>query len=109
VFFVSSGMRVREYDCQNGRIYKVLGSWGWFEDPGVPIPPEITKITGISDEMVAGRLRLWVSPSALRIASEQRLVLGALDHAQPRVVPVRSDQPQQLSLGSARRRPLDTG
>jgi hypothetical protein len=75
---------------------------------GIPLPHD-RQITGISDEMVAGRLRLWVGPSALRIASEQRLVLGALDHAQPRVVPVRSDQPQQLSLGSARRRPLDTG
>jgi DNA polymerase-3 subunit epsilon len=39
---------------QNGRIYKVLDSWEWLEDPGVSIPPEITKITGIADEMVAG-------------------------------------------------------
>jgi DNA polymerase-3 subunit epsilon len=26
----------------------------WFEDPGLSIPPEITKTTGITDEMVAG-------------------------------------------------------
>jgi DNA polymerase-3 subunit epsilon len=32
-----------EYDRQNGRIYKVLGSWEWLEDPGSSIPPEITK------------------------------------------------------------------
>jgi DNA polymerase-3 subunit epsilon len=43
-----------EYDRQDGRIFKVLGSWEWFEDPGFSIPPEITKITGITDEMVAG-------------------------------------------------------
>jgi DNA polymerase-3 subunit epsilon len=43
-----------EYDRQNGRIYKILGSWEWLEDPGFPIPPEITKITGITDQMVAG-------------------------------------------------------
>jgi DNA polymerase III subunit epsilon len=43
-----------EYDRQTGRIYKVLGSWEWFEDPGFSIPPEITNITGITDEMVAG-------------------------------------------------------
>jgi DNA polymerase-3 subunit epsilon len=43
-----------EYDRQNGRIYKVLGSWEWFEDPGLSIPPEITNITGITGEMVAG-------------------------------------------------------
>jgi DNA polymerase III subunit epsilon len=44
-----------EYDRNNGRIYKVLGSWEWFEDAGFSIPPEITKITGITDEMVARR------------------------------------------------------
>ena len=36
------------------RIYKVLGSCEWFEDPGFSIPPEITKITGITDQMVTG-------------------------------------------------------
>ena len=39
---------------QSGRIYRVLGSSEWLEDPGSPIPPEITNITGITDEMVAG-------------------------------------------------------
>jgi DNA polymerase III subunit epsilon len=43
-----------EYDRHDGRIYKVLGSLEWFEDPGFSIPPEITNITGITDEMVAG-------------------------------------------------------
>jgi DNA polymerase III subunit epsilon len=43
-----------EYDRQSGRIYKVLGSWEWLEDPGLSIPLEITKITGITDAMVAG-------------------------------------------------------
>jgi DNA polymerase-3 subunit epsilon len=51
---IELGVCLFEYDRQNGRIYKVLGSWGWFEDPGVPVPPEITEITGIADEMVAG-------------------------------------------------------
>jgi len=44
-----------EYDRQKGRIYKVLGSREWFEDPGFSIPPEITNITGITDEMVTGQ------------------------------------------------------
>jgi DNA polymerase III subunit epsilon len=43
-----------EYDRQTGRIYKVLGSCEWLEDSGLSIPPEITKITGITDELVAG-------------------------------------------------------
>ena len=43
-----------EYDRQSGRIYKVLGCWDWLEDPGLSITSEITKITSITDEMVAG-------------------------------------------------------
>ena len=44
-----------EYGRHDGRIYKVLGSWEWFEDPGFLIPPEITNLTGITDEMVTGQ------------------------------------------------------
>jgi DNA polymerase-3 subunit epsilon len=44
-----------EYSRHDGRIYKVLGSWEWFEDPGLSIPREITNITGITDEMVSGQ------------------------------------------------------
>jgi DNA polymerase-3 subunit epsilon len=51
---IELGVCLFEYDRQNGRIYRVLGSWEWFEDPGFSIPPEITNITGITDEMVAG-------------------------------------------------------
>ena len=52
---VELGICLFEYDRQSGRIYKVLGLWEWLEDPGFPISPEITNITGITDEMVAGR------------------------------------------------------
>ena len=52
---IEFGICLFEYDRQNGRIYKVLGSWEWLEDPGGPIPPEITNITGITDETVAGQ------------------------------------------------------
>ncbi|HEV3309714.1 MAG TPA: 3'-5' exonuclease [Chloroflexota bacterium] len=51
---IEFGVCLFEYDRQTGRIYKVLGSWEWLEDPGGPIPPEITTITGITDQMVAG-------------------------------------------------------
>src|SRR5437899_2337286 len=51
---IELGICLFEYNRQSGRIYKVLGSWEWFEDPGFSIPPEITTITGITDEMVAG-------------------------------------------------------
>jgi DNA polymerase-3 subunit epsilon len=51
---IELGICLFEYDRQSGRIYKVIGSWEWLEDPGFSIPPEITKITGITNEMVAG-------------------------------------------------------
>jgi len=51
---IELGICLFEYDRQSGRIYKVLGSWEWLEDPGISNPPEITKITGITDAMVAG-------------------------------------------------------
>jgi DNA polymerase III subunit epsilon len=51
---IELGICLFEYDRESGRIYKVLGSWEWFEDPELPIPSEITKITGITDAMVAG-------------------------------------------------------
>jgi DNA polymerase-3 subunit epsilon len=51
---IELGICLFEYGRQTGHIYKVLGSWEWFEDPGFCIPPEITTITGITDAMVAG-------------------------------------------------------
>jgi DNA polymerase-3 subunit epsilon len=51
---IEFGICLVEYDRQSGRIYKVLGSWEWFEAPGFSIPPKITTITGITDAMVAG-------------------------------------------------------
>jgi DNA polymerase III epsilon subunit-like protein len=47
-------MCVFEYGRSDGRIYRVIGAWDWLEDPGIPIPPEITRLTGITDQMVAG-------------------------------------------------------
>ena len=38
-----------------GYIFKVLPAYDAFQDPGIPIPEEITRITGITDEMVAGQ------------------------------------------------------
>lgn len=52
---IELGVCLFEYSRHNGRIYKVLGSWEWFEDPSFLIPPEITRLTGITDGMVAGQ------------------------------------------------------
>ena len=51
---IELGICLFEYDRQTGRIYKVLGSWEWFEDPGLSI---VNAVTG--DHLIgnAGNLR----------------------------------------------------
>lgn len=49
------GLVTFEYDPETGQAYRVLESFGALEDPGTPITPEITEITGITNEMVVGR------------------------------------------------------
>lgn len=34
----------------------VTGVYGGLQQPGKPIPPEITKLTSITDEMVSGQM-----------------------------------------------------
>ena len=43
-----------EYDTE-GRIYRILPAYNALQDPGVPISAFITRITGITDAMVAGQ------------------------------------------------------
>lgn len=38
----------------DGRIYRVFEGYSSYQDPGIPIPKEITSITGITDDMVKG-------------------------------------------------------
>ena len=49
------GLVVFEYDPETGQAYRVLESFGALEYPGIPITPETTEITGITNEMVAGQ------------------------------------------------------
>ncbi len=44
-----------EYDPASGEITSLNGSYSGFEDPGFPLAAEITEITGITDDMVAGK------------------------------------------------------
>lgn len=52
---VELGAVAFEFCPGNGRIFRILNANSWFEDPGEPLTPEITALTGITDEMVAGQ------------------------------------------------------
>jgi DNA polymerase-3 subunit epsilon len=58
----------------DGRIFEVREAFSALHQPSKPIPPEITKITSITDEMVAGKtidpaeVAAFVAPAALIIA-----------------------------------------
>jgi len=71
---IELGFIVFEYDAASGHIFRILHSYGGFEDPGEPLQEIIKQITGISDEMVAGQqldddeINLWLEKADLIIA-----------------------------------------
>ena len=50
---IELGMVKFEY-TDDGRIFNLLEEFSGYQDPNVPIPDHITKLTGISDDMVKG-------------------------------------------------------
>jgi DNA polymerase-3 subunit epsilon len=44
-----------EYGRETGCLYRVVDRYESLEDPEAPIPPEIVRLTGITDEMVRGQ------------------------------------------------------
>ena len=44
-----------EYGRETGNLYRVVDRYESLEDPEAPIPPDITHLTGITDEMVRGQ------------------------------------------------------
>jgi DNA polymerase-3 subunit epsilon len=57
-----------EYDAE-GRIYRIHPAYNSLQDPGIPIPALITRITGITDQTVAGQ--------AIDLEQVARLLSGA--------------------------------
>jgi DNA polymerase-3 subunit epsilon len=52
---IELGVVVFEYGAESGQVGPVVGRYSGFEDPGRSVPPESTKIHGITDEMVKGK------------------------------------------------------
>ena len=61
-----------------GRLVEITDVFNGFEDPGMPIPREVTEITGITDEMVRGKrldpdaVRGWLGRDPLVVAHNAR-------------------------------------
>lgn len=52
---IELGIAVFEYNPETAEIIRVIDRYSGFEDPGVPLPAEITEITGITDEMISNQ------------------------------------------------------
>ena len=52
---IELGIVVFEYSTETAQAYRVLEVFNELEDPGMPIPPESTKVHNITDAMVAGK------------------------------------------------------
>ncbi len=51
---IELAMRRFRYDAE-GRIVKIDQTWSWREDPGIALPDEIVRLTGITDADLAGQ------------------------------------------------------
>ncbi len=52
---IELGMVRFAYDLEHDTVLGILDEYAGLEDPGRPLPPEITRLTGIDDAMLAGR------------------------------------------------------
>jgi DNA polymerase III subunit epsilon len=71
---IEIGIRKFTYNGETGQILDRLDGYGELQDPGIPIPEVITKLTGITDAMVRGRsidwskVNQWISEADLVLA-----------------------------------------
>lgn len=71
---IELGFIAFEYDAGSGMIYRILHSYGGFEDPGEPLQDIIKQVTGITDEMVKDQhlddneINSWLEKSDIIIA-----------------------------------------
>ncbi|WP_230533264.1 3'-5' exonuclease [Microvirga roseola] len=74
---IELGMIALTYD-EEGRVGDVIGTFNALREPSVPISPEITRLTGITPDMVAGQVldleavERFIEPADLVIAHNAR-------------------------------------
>jgi len=74
---IELGMVAFTHD-EEGRVGDVIGTFNALREPGVPISPEISRLTGITPEMVAGHVldidavESFIAPAGLVIAHNAR-------------------------------------
>lgn len=71
---IELGILAFEYDPVSGEIVRMNGSYSGFEDPGFPLDEEITEITGITDDMLTGKL--FDDGQVLALAERASLVIA---------------------------------
>lgn len=71
---IELGIVAFQYDPLTFGIIKIIDRYAGFEDPGVPLSPEITAITGITDEMVSGQA--FDDAKVCRLAEQASLVIA---------------------------------
>lgn len=86
---IELGLMLFTYEKQTGRVHEVLAAESWLNDPGRPIPAEIVKLTGITDDDVRGeriddqRIRELADGAMLIIAHNASFDRPFVDRALP--------------------------
>lgn len=71
---IEIGLRQFLFHRQTGEILGLRKAYSSFQDPGRAIPPEIVELTGITDEMVAGKDIEW--PVVEALLAEASLIIA---------------------------------
>ncbi|MBF0471082.1 MAG: DNA polymerase III subunit epsilon [Gammaproteobacteria bacterium] len=75
---IELGMVKVSYSAMLGRVTAIEEVAGYYEDPGLSIPPFITRLTGINNEMVRGKalpeaeIATWLASDPLMVAHNAR-------------------------------------
>jgi len=89
---IELGMVAFTYD-EHGHIGDIVGIFSALQQPNSPIPPDITKLTGITDEMVEGKtisideVEAFIEPADLVIAHNARFDRPFCERLAPGFVP----------------------